>query len=114
MSLNEPGVEAAAAPPAAALRERVEPAAVVLLALVGVAEDVVGGLDLLEALLGLGVVRVAVGVVLADELAVRLLDLVGRRLLVDAQDLVEVLGGIDRSYAATTTRAGRITDSPSR
>src|SRR5207247_4316028 len=52
---------------------------VVLLALLGVGEDVVGALDLLEALLRLRVARVLVRVVLADELAVRLLDLVLRR-----------------------------------
>src|SRR5690606_23006136 len=43
-------------------------AAVVLLALLGVADQVVGGLDLLEALLGLLISRVAVRVVLAREL----------------------------------------------
>src|SRR5262249_28317507 len=48
-------------------------AAVVLLALVGVAQHVVGRRDLLEALLGLRVPRVAVGVVLPCKLAVRLL-----------------------------------------
>src|SRR6266508_4620845 len=62
---------------------------VVLLALVGVGEDVVGGLDLLEPLLGLLVARVLVGVVLADELAVGLLDLVLRRGLRDAEGVVE-------------------------
>ena len=46
-------------------------------ALLGVGEDVVGGLDLLEALLGRRVARVAVGMLIARELAVRLLDLVG-------------------------------------
>src|SRR5207253_2533664 len=40
-----------------------DPAAVVLLALLGIADDVVGRLDLLEALLGARVVGVAVGVV---------------------------------------------------
>ena len=52
---------------------------VVGLALLRVGEDVVGGLQLLEALLRLLVARVLVRVVLPGELAVRLLDLVGRR-----------------------------------
>ena len=78
-------------------------AAVELLALLGVADDVVGRLDLLEALLGLGVARVVVRVVLADELAVRLLDLLLGRLLVDPEDLV----GVGRRHAATTTLAAR-------
>src|SRR3954471_136543 len=77
---------AAPRPAAAPAGAEEDPAAVVLLALVGVAHDVVGRLDLLEALLGLRVVRVAVRVVLARELAVGLLDLVGRRLALDAQD----------------------------
>ena len=104
----EAAARAAGARRPGAAGERVEPAAVVLLALLRVAEHVVGVLDLLEALLGLGVAGVAVGVVLAHELAVRLLDLLRRRLLVDAEDLVEVRRHRS-SYAATTTRAGRIT-----
>ena len=96
--------------PAAGAEE--DPAAVVLLALVRVADDVVGRLDLLEALLGLRVVRVAVRVVLARELAVGLLDLVGRRLAVDAEDGSMGLAGPSvPSYAATTTLAGRSTSS---
>ena len=46
--------------------------------------------DLLEALLGLLVVGVGVGVVLARELAVGLLDLLGGRFLVDPERLVVV------------------------
>src|SRR5204862_2480127 len=65
-------------------------ATVVLLALVGVAERVVGGRDLLEARLGVGIAGVAVGVVLARELAVGLLDLILRGLAVDAERLVVV------------------------
>jgi hypothetical protein len=76
-----------------AARAEEDPAAVVLLALVRVADDVVGRLDLLEALLGRRVVRVAVGVVTARELAVGLFDLVGRRLAVDAEDGVWVALG---------------------
>ena len=76
----------------AGVRERAA-AAVVLLALLGVREHVVGLGDLLEARLGLLVVGVAVGVVLARELAVGLLDLLGRRLLLDAERRVVVAGG---------------------
>src|SRR5207247_6493963 len=64
--------------------------AVVLLALLRVTHDVVGGLDLLEALLGLLVAGVAVRVILPGELAIGLLDLLGRGLLVDPEALVRV------------------------
>ena len=106
----EARLAAAAAPD---VRERVAQLAVVLLALVGIAEHVVGLGDLLEALLGLRVARVLVGVVLARELAVGLLDVVGRRLALDAEHLVVILGGghLDVSYPATITRAGRSTAS---
>jgi hypothetical protein len=50
---------------------------VVLLLLVLVGEDFVGLLDLLEALLGLGVVAVDVRVELAGQLPVGTLDFVG-------------------------------------
>ena len=106
--------EAAAGPGAGGERAG---AAVVLLALLGVAEHVVGLGDLLEARLGLLVVGVAVGVVLARELAVGLLDLLGGRLLVDPERLVVVgtrCHRLPRRYAATTTRAGRMTLAPSR
>src|SRR5581483_2299117 len=63
---------------------------VVGLPLLGVREDVVGGLQLLEPLLGVLVALVRVRVVLPGELPVRLLDLVRRRALGNAQDLVEV------------------------
>ena len=92
-------------------------AAVVLLALLRVAQHVVGLGDLLEARLCLLVVRVAVGVVLAREFAVGLLDLLGRRFLVDPERLV-VVGTRCHAhapcYAATTTRAGRMMLAPSR
>src|SRR6266540_2928290 len=64
---------------------------VVLLPLVGVLEHVVGGLHFLEARLRLGVARVLVRMVLAGELPVRLLDLVLRGALLDAEDVVERL-----------------------
>src|SRR5919106_38232 len=64
---------------------------VVLLALLRVGQRVVGLLHLLEALLGPRVVLVAVRVVLAGELPIRLLDLVLRGLLRDSEGLVVVV-----------------------
>ena len=66
---------------------------VVLLALLGVADDVVGLGDLLEPVLRGLVARVGVGVVLARQLAVGLLDLAWLGVLGHAEDLVEVLVG---------------------
>ena len=60
---------------------------VVGLALLGVGEDVVGALDLLEARL---VAATRVRVMLPRELAVRLLDLLGRGVLGDAQRVVQI------------------------
>src|SRR5207237_4001200 len=85
--------------------------AVVLLPLLRVGEDVVGGLHLLELLLGRSVARVLVRVVLPRELAVRLADLVLRRALLQAEGVVQrrshqsssSSGGIGGA-AATTTR----------
>ena len=71
-SLPVAGCRAAAGP---ADRLPVRPELVVLLALGGVAEDLVGLVDLLELALGRGVARLRVGVMLAGELAERLLDL---------------------------------------
>ena len=79
--------EASTGPAAGGERSR---AAVVLLALLGVAEHVVGLGDLLEALLRRLVVGIAIGVVGAGEFAVGLLDLLRARLLVDPQGLVVV------------------------
>src|SRR5262249_16308636 len=85
---------------------------VVLLALLRVGEDVVRVLHFLELLLGGRVTRVLVRVVLGRELPVGLLDLVFGRALLHAQRVVQ-----RRHYAsgaaATTTRAGRRTRSPS-
>src|SRR5690606_33153011 len=64
---------------------------VVLLALLGVADHVVGGRDLLEALLGGLVARVGVGVVLARELPVGVLDLLLGGGLADPEDSVVIL-----------------------
>ena len=81
-------------PPAAWRREiglPVRPELVVLLALVGVGEDLVGLVDLLEPPLGRGVTRLGIRVVLPGELAEGLLDLgLGRRPR-NAQDRVVVL-----------------------
>jgi hypothetical protein len=63
---------------------------VVLLALLGIRQHLVGLCDLLEALLGTRIVGVLVGVRLAHELAVGLLDLVGGRIAGDAERLVMV------------------------
>ena len=60
--------------------------------LVGVREDLVRAGDLLEALLGLGVV-VHVGVELASQAPVRRPDVLGRGVSPDAEDLVEVADG---------------------
>ena len=102
--LNPPA--AAERAPAAEAREHA--AGVVLLALLGVRERVVGLLDRLEAVLGLRVVGVAVGMVLAGQLAVGLLDLLRGGVPGDPEHVVEVLGQ-SVSYSLTTTRAARIT-----
>src|SRR5205814_4846833 len=88
----DPVVDGAAAARAA---EAEEAAAVELLALVRVADEVVRGLHFLEALLGLLVLGIAIRVVPPGELAVRLLDLVLRRVLRHAEDLVRV-ASVDR------------------
>ena len=99
-----------------AARGRCRAEAVVRLALLGVREDVVGGLDVLEPLLRGRVVRIAVGMELAGELPVRLLELVVGRRLRDAEDGVGVAGRHSALLgpSATTTRAGRSTASPIR
>src|SRR5205814_4083551 len=66
------------------------PDRVVPLALLGIAEDLVGLIDLLEALLGLRLL-VDVRVVLARQLPVGLLDVDGRGVLGNAKGLVVVL-----------------------
>ena len=64
---------------------------VVLLALLGITENVVRGRDLLEALLGRDVAGIRVGVVLLGELPVRALDVLVRRARLEAEHAVEVL-----------------------
>jgi hypothetical protein len=59
-------------------------------ALLRVGQDLVGFLGFLELLLGLGIVRIAVRMVLHGQLAVGLLDLVVRGVAVDAEDFVVV------------------------
>ena len=106
----EARLPAAAAPD---VRERVGERAVVLLALLRVAEDVVCLRDRLEALLGLRVTRVLVGVVLARELAVRLLDLVLARLAADAEHLVMILGGhLDQCSTSSPRSPAQAAGSP--
>src|SRR5690606_24820716 len=84
-------------PRPAATRGEAGPAAghrpdrVVLLALLGVGEHRVRLPDVLEPALGCGVARVAVGVEVTRELAVRRLDRGVVGVLGDAEDLVEVL-----------------------
>ena len=63
---------------------------VVLLSLLGVGQDVVSLRDLLEALLGALVSRVEVGMMLAGEPAIRLLDLGETGLAVDAEHVVVI------------------------
>jgi hypothetical protein len=114
-----PGVEAAAdvaGVPAAGRRRGRRPVGavgVVDLALLGVGEHLVGLVDVLEDVGGLRVVLVAVGVVLAGELAVGLLDVVLVGAPGDAEGLVVVLERhgvppfVQASERVTVTRAGR-------
>src|SRR5947209_4517944 len=84
---------------------------VVLLALLGIAENLVRLLDVLELLFGLArVVGVRVRMPLARQLAVRALDVFLGRGLRHAQDRVIVF--VVHAVLATTTCAGRSTSSP--
>src|ERR1019366_9238828 len=76
-------------PPRAAAEERA--GVVILLAPLLVGQHVVRLGDLLEALLGFRVALVGIRVVLAGQLAIRLLDLIGARVLGDGEALVVVL-----------------------
>ena len=73
--------------------------AVVLVSALGVAEDLIGGVCFLEALLGGLVVGIAIGVVLLRQPAVGLFDLLLGRVAADAEDLVRVLA-IGHAYSA--------------
>ena len=112
----EPGATGGAAHAAVAAAHAREPAlGVVLLALLGVGQHVVGVRDLLEALLGLRVAGVGVGVVLARKGPVGLLDGIRIGVLGHAEDLVEVLlVQLCSPPCDTTTRAGRMTVSDMR
>ena len=72
---------------------RIEAELVVHLTLLGVAQDVVGFLDVLEALLGGLVARIQIGMVLARELAVGLADFVRIGVARHAQRFVVVVLG---------------------
>src|SRR5262249_19247525 len=77
-------------PPASAEAPEHPASRVLFLALLGIGERVVCPLDFLEPLLRLRIVRVAVRVVLARQLAVRLLDLLLGSPLRDPEHLVEI------------------------
>ena len=93
---DEPGLGKTAEALLAGRRREVHPRfpvraeGVVAPALLLVGQDLVGLVDLLEALLGGLVLRIEVRVELACELPVRLFDLVGRRVPGDAKRLVVV------------------------
>ena len=92
---RSPPAAAAAAETAAAERHLgiavlVDLAAVVARALVLVGQDVIGLRDLAEALGGLGIVLVAVGVKLLGEAAIGLLDLGLARAALDSQPLIQI------------------------
>ncbi len=80
------------APPGPAVHAGVSEA-IVDAALVAVGQNRVGLGRLLEAFFGLVIVRIAIGMVLQRELAVRALDLLVRRLTLDAEDFVVVALG---------------------
>src|SRR3989441_227040 len=108
-------------PPPTRPRARVRavaPQLIVLPPLLSVAQDVVRLVDLLEALGRLRRAGAAAWMVLLGEPAKRLLDLIRRRRLRDAEDLVIVLGRRHQAaspcHVSTTTRAGRISTPPSR
>jgi hypothetical protein len=71
---------------------------VVLPPLLGVRQDFVGLLDLLEMLLGSGVFGVRVRMVLADQPAVRFADVVLRGPSGQPEQLIKVLGGLLHLY----------------
>ena len=72
-----------------------------VLALLGVAEDFERALDFLKLGLGRGVVRVHVRMVLPRELAIGLLDVVGRGVAFDAEGFVGVFGHGEPESAET-------------
>jgi hypothetical protein len=86
----EPAAEAAALARAVGGVHAGKAELIVLGALVGIAEDLVGLVDLLEFFLGFLVAGVIVRVILQGQLAVRLFDLLGAGALGDAQHLIVV------------------------
>jgi hypothetical protein len=76
--------------PSAVSRLRKVAEVIVLLALLGIAQDLVGFVYFLEALGGLRVIRIGVGVVLLGKLSIGLFDLVRGGFLPDTEDLVVV------------------------
>jgi hypothetical protein len=76
--------------------------AVIGRALVGILQDVVGVIDVLELLLGVLVAVIAIRVMLHGELPERLLDVIGARRSADSEQLVIVLR--HAPYAAPTCR----------
>src|SRR6185312_13650446 len=83
--------EAEIAAAATALFESGMAEAVVSGALLIVLQDVIGLVNILEAVLGLFVARIAVGMILHGELTERLLDVVARGITPHAEQLIEVL-----------------------
>src|SRR5262249_16224605 len=99
-------------PRAARARERAVLAQhVVFLALVVVAQDVVGLVDLLEALRRLRVVWFAVRVILLGELAEGLFDLIGCRVFSDAKDPI-VVALLGHSWSGVGGGSGRAITGP--
>ena len=68
------------------------PHGIVLFPLGRVGKNLIGLVDFLEALLGLPISRIDVGVELAGKLSLSLFDLLGRRLFRNSEFLVEILG----------------------
>src|SRR5207253_10382406 len=81
---------------------------IVLLALFGIAEDLVGLIDVLEIALGFLVVGIDVAMILARELAIGSFDLRLSRAALDAQDFIvipELHGGPEPSTCARKSRS---------
>ena len=104
--LNCDGIESLRAAADAGMTE-----AIVAGALVAVAEDRVGFGRFLEFLFGLLVARVAIGMVLQRQLAIRALDLLLGGRAGDLEDLVVI--ALAHDAFATFTSAGRSRRSPS-
>ncbi|MOA54077.1 hypothetical protein D3C78_1776390 [compost metagenome] len=75
--------------------------------LLAIGQDFIRGLDLLELFFGVLAVRITVRVVLHRQLAIGLLDVVVRRIAIDAQYLVKVLFSHAVSPVRPTAKVGR-------